>query len=257
MAGADGNALGVQDGAHVVGVGVFHDEGEDAALVPRGADETHRFDFGQLLGTIGQQFAFVGGDVGHAQAVHVVNGDAQADAAGDVLGAGLKLGGNYVVEGLLESNGANHLAAALVGRHSVQQVGAAIEGADAGGAVELMAGEDVEVAADALHIYRYVGDGLGAVQQDGDAAGVGQLHDLLRRVDGAEGIGLVDDGHQLGAVSEQLFVLVQQQLAVVVDGDDLEVGALFLAQNLPRDDVGVMLHSRNDDFIALAYVLPP
>ena len=51
---------------------------------------------------------------------------------------------------------------------------------------------------------------------------------------------------------EQLFVSRKIDMAVLVDVDPFEHGALALAQEMPGDDVGVMLHHRQDDFVALA-----
>ena len=101
--------------------------------------------------------------------------------------------GDDVVQGLLEANRPDHLAAALVGGHGIQQFGPPVQDAHARGAVKLVAGEGVEVAAQFPHVYGYVGHRLGPVQQHGNAPAVGQLDDFFHRVDGAQGVGLVDD----------------------------------------------------------------
>src|SRR5918993_3118651 len=44
VAGADGDALAVEDGAHVVRMHLFDDEGEDARLVARVADDADALD---------------------------------------------------------------------------------------------------------------------------------------------------------------------------------------------------------------------
>ena len=62
------------------------------------------------------------------------------------------------------------------------------------------------------------------------------------------------DRHQLGPWSQHFFVFVDQQLTGVTDGNDAQVGTLFLAQNLPRDDVRVMLHGGDDNVISLSQV---
>ena len=72
---------------------------------------------------------------------------------------------------------------------------------------------------------------------------------------GAEGVGDVRDGHQLGTRRQHPLVFVHHQLAGLVDGHDSEDDALFLAEHLPGNDVGVMLHVGNDDLIAGAEVL--
>ena len=65
------------------------------------------------------------------------------------------------------------------------------------------------------------------------------------------------DGDQLGVGTEHLFVLVHEQFSGVVNGHDPQIGSLFLAQHLPGNDVGVVLHVGDDDVVAGAYVLPP
>src|SRR5512147_2071771 len=58
---------------------------------------------------------------------------------------------------------ANHLAAALIGPHGLEQLLLAVEHADAGGAVELVAGESVEVAIEILHVDREMHRALRAI----------------------------------------------------------------------------------------------
>ena len=57
----------------------------------------------------------------------------------------------------------------------------------------------VEIAIQLPHIDGHVGYGLGAVEHDGDALSVGQLDNTLDRQDGAEGVGDLSDGDELGA----------------------------------------------------------
>ncbi len=67
----------------------------------------------------------------------------------------------------------DHLAAAHEGRHGLEPLALAVEHADAGRPVELVAGEDVEIAVDVLHVDRHMHGALAAVDQHRDAAGVG------------------------------------------------------------------------------------
>ena len=93
---------------------------------------------------------------------------------------------------------------------------------------------------------------LGAVDQHGSAPGVGDVDDAPDRVDRAERVGDVGDRDELGARPDELLELVEQQLAGVVDGRDAQTGAPLLADHLPGDDVGVVLHRRDEHLVALA-----
>ena len=205
---------------------------------------------------VGQDVLFVGGERLVSQAAQEVDGRSQADRAGQVRRARLELVGERVVDGLLEADRGDHVAAALVGGHLLEQLAAAVEHADAGGSVHLVARQGVEVAAQGLHVDVEVRGGLGAVDQHVSAAGVGDLGDAPDRVDRAEHVGDVGDGHQLGPRPDEAFELVEQQLAGVVDGRDPETGAPLLADHLPGDDVGVVLHRRDEHLVARAEMGP-
>ncbi len=151
----------------------------------------------------------VGGDPVHSDAVDVVNCSAQADAPGDVGSPRLKFVGQVIVQGLLKSDGLDHVAAALVRRHRFEQLSLSVEDSDPGGSVELVSGKGVKIASQAANVYPHVGRGLGPIQQHRNSTVVGHRHNLLDRVDGPQGIGYVDDGDQLGPGTEKPLVLIQ------------------------------------------------
>ena len=186
----------------------------------------------------------------NAEAVHVVDRGAQADRAGDVRRAGFEFVRQLVVSCLLECDGTDHVAAALIRRHGVEQRRFAVQHADAGRPVNLVAGEGVEIAVERLHVHLHVRHGLRAIHQHGNVVAVRQFDHSLERIDRAERIRDVRDGDQLRSRPEQFRKFVEQQLAVVVDRSDAKLGALFVAQNLPRHDVGVMLHCGDQHFVA-------
>ena len=197
----------------------------------------------------------MGHDPVEPKGFHVVYCLSQADGSGDVGSACLEFVRKVGVESLLEGDRLDHFPAPLVGGHGLQQVCLAVQDPDAGGTKQLVPGEHVEVTVQASHVHTHVGDRLGAVQQHGYALGVGQLHDTLGGHDSAKSVGDVGDGHQLGAGAQHRLELVHQQLTGLVDGDHSQYGPLFLAKDLPRNDVGVVFHVGDDNFIAGAYVL--
>ena len=138
----------------------------------------------------------------------------------------------------------------MVGGHLVEKRFFAVEHTDAGGAVDLVAAEDEKVAVERLHVDGEVGHALGAVHQKVGAGIVGDARHFGHGVDGAEDVAHVAAAHQSGAVGEEGVVGVEVKHAAVVHGDDLEDDALPLAQQLPRHDVGVVLHRGEDDLIA-------
>ncbi len=124
------------------------------------------------------------------------------------------------------------------------------------GARRLVAAEGVEVAADRGDIDRQVGHGLGAVHQHQRTRLVGQAGHLDHGVDGAQRVGHVGEGDQLRLEPEEHLEHVLTEHAVVGDRDELEVRVLLLGQDLPRDQVRVVLHLGEDDHVAPADVAP-
>src|SRR4029453_19223620 len=98
-----------------------------------------------------EQRVLVGGARGEREPLQVLEGGAEADGARDVRRARLELVGQVVVDGLLEADRPDHVAAALEGRHRPQGRGLTVEDADAGRSVGLVPRERVEVALEILY----------------------------------------------------------------------------------------------------------
>ena len=145
----------------------------------------------------------------------------------------------------------------MVRRHRLQQRRLAVEHADAGGAIQLVAREGVEIAVERAHIDLEVGRRLGAVDEHRSALGVGKIDDALHRIDGSQRVRQMRHRDEPGARTEQALQLARHQLAVVVDRRDPQHRAAALAQQLPRHDVGVVLHLGDEDLVARLQTLPP
>ena len=251
VAGADGDAHLVEQGADVEVVGAVEVERERGGAVGRPV-EAQAGDPCEGGGGGADEGLFVGLDGGQAECVDVVERGGQCDCPLDVGGAGLVLERGVLPGGAGEGDLADHLAAAAPRGQRVQQLAPAPEHADPGGGVDLVAGEGEEIGAERADVDRQVGDRLGGVddhQRAGLAGGGGQLGD---RVDGAEGVGDPADGEHRGAAGQEGVEGVEVKHAVVVAGDDAQGGAGALAEHLPRDDVGVVFEGGDEDLGARA-----
>ena len=164
----------------------------------------------------------------------------EADRLRDRHRARLEARGRLGPRRLELADARDHVPAAEERRHRVQQLAAPVQDADPGRAVGLVAGPGVEVGAELGDVDRHRRHGLCAVDQDEGAGGVRALDDLGDRVDRPEHVGDVGDGDQLRALREQLVEHVEVEQALV---GDRHVGQPR-AEQLPRDDVGVVLHLR-------------
>ncbi len=150
----------------------------------------------------------------------------------------------------MESDFANHVAPALVRRHGIEQRGLAVEHANASGAVEFVPRECVEIAIQCLHIDFEVRHGLGPIDQYRNAPGMRQFDQVPHRVDRAKGVGEMGHCNQPGAGAKQALEFFQQQFARVVDRRHPQDGTRALARQLPRHDIGMVLHRADQDLVA-------
>ena len=249
-AGTHRDAGAVDDGRDIVRMGALDLEGDDRPLVLGRAENAQRVDLAQALMGILDQRGLVRPDARLADRVDIVDGGAEPDRLHDRRRAGLEPVRRLAIGDAVLEHLADHLAAAVERRHGAEMLMLAVEHADAGRPVELVAGEGVEVAADVLHVDVEVDGGLRAVHQHRNAARMRAPHDLLHRHQGAEHVRHMGDRHHLGARRQQLLEFVDEEIALVVDRRPFDHRALALAQEMPRHDVGMVLHDREHDLVA-------
>ena len=208
----------------------------------------------QRLERVGGQGLLVGSHARHADGLEVVDGGTEPDGGGDVGRAGFELVGDVVEGGVPQVHGVDHLATAQERRHLLQQLGSCPQRTGAGGTQHLVAAEDVEVGTDVLHVHGQVRHGLCAIDQHQRPHLVRLRHHLLHGGDGAQGVGLVGEGHQPGPRSQQHLPRVHVQAPFNVEGHELEVGVPLLRQQLPGDQVGVVLQLGQHDRVRAADV---
>ena len=126
----------------------------------------------------------------------------------------------------------------------------AVEHADAGRAVELVAGEDIEVAVEVLHVDVEVHRALAP------STSTGMPRACASRTTSFTGT-TVPSTFDMWVIATILVRGVSsfsnssmQEIAVVVDRRPFEHRALALAQEMPGHDVGVVLHDREHDLVA-------
>ena len=119
----------------------------------------------------------MGGDGGAIEAGHIVQRGGQADAFNDGRGAGFETGRRIGIGDALAADFADHLAAAIEGAHGFQMRLLGIQHADAGGAIQLVAGDDVEIDVQRLHVNNLMHRALAAIGQHRHALGMSTRFD--------------------------------------------------------------------------------
>ena len=112
-----------------------------------------------------------------------------------------------------------------------------------------MSGKGIKVAAQLLHVQRPVGDGLSAVHHTKSPDSVRFGCNLLHRVDGAQRVGNVIYRDHLYALIKQSIHRLQVNLAVISHRDRDHFSPSLGADQLPGDNIGMMLHGRDQNLI--------
>ena len=196
-------------------------------------------------------------DAVEPDAFHIIDGGGQADHTFDVRRAGLETAGRRGISRLLERHRFDHGAAALPRRHGGENLGPRPQHADAGRAIQLVAGQHIEIAIERRHVEREARRGLAAIDHEQCTGGVGGIGDAAHIGNAAEHVGDMGDADQPGFRpdhgDERIFI----DAAIVGERRDVEHGAAAFAQHLPRHDIAVMLKCGNQDAVAGLEALAP
>src|SRR5262245_3492291 len=91
---------------------------------------------------------------------------------------------------------------------------------------------------------------LRAINQYRHVPSMRRLYDLTDGVDCSQSIGYMGDGDDPRPRSQQAFKLLELEFAAIIDGRNPQLCSLLRAQNLPGNDVGVVLHLSDQYFVS-------
>ena len=232
------------------------DKGEDrhSLLGTLRADQPQSGHLGQSRETMPDEVLVVLPQRLAAQFVDEGHGGGQANRAGDVGGAGLKLL-RAVFEGrTLEVHVVGHIAADVIRRHRLEQFAASPHHAGAHRTEHLVPREHVEVAAEVLDIDR---DVRGRLRPVDDHAGAGLARErakLLRGIHESEDVGHMAERDQPRPHREHLLEFIEPEPSFVVDVKNANGRARAVRRARPGHEVGVVFGDGQDDLVARAQV---
>ena len=144
-----------------------------------------------------------------------------------------------------------HLSTTLIGGHGIAPLLFTIQHTYAGRSVHLVCREYVEIGIEALHIDSKVGNALRTVYLDGNVVGVSISNSLFYGVDCAQYIRCMHYADQSRTLGKEVAKCLHVQLAALIDGDDTQFYIFTTLQQLPRNNVGVVLHRGNNHLVAI------
>lgn len=213
------------------------------------AKDGHAFNLLKLTKGIACELLLMLKDLFHAEGRDVIESNSQCMGGNIIGGACFKLIGQSVISGLFKAYVLNHFATALIWRQAVEPVFLSIEHTHTCGAIDFVSGESKEVAVESLYIDWHVGHTLSTINEDRHIVLMSYAHNLANRVDGAQHVADVSAANEFGLVREQLLIRIKVECTQICHGYDSKDGSLSLAHHLPRDNVAMMLHRTDDDFI--------
>src|SRR6185312_7744890 len=196
-----------------------------------------------------QQLVFGRADAIQTDRVHVIERGAEADEPGYIRRAGFELVWGTGECRLFETDGLDHLAATEKWRHRGEMFLARPQHAGAGRREQFVAGEGVEIATERLYVDGKMRRALRTIDEQRDASCPASAGDLAHGIDRAEHVGHMHDAGELHVWRESLDEFIENEFAVLRNrrGDHARTGAR--GDELPRHDVGVVFHRRDQDFV--------
>ena len=183
------------------------------------------------------------------EGTHVIDRRRQTDAFDDRRRACLEPCRRIGIGDDVARDFADHLAAAIERPHRLQMRALAIERADTRRPIKLVAGDRIEIDIQRLHVHDLMHRALASIRQHRHAFGVRPRHNLFQRRHRAQHVRHMRDRNQLGLRPDGGIQCLDIQRTVIAQIDPTQHRALPLAQEMPRHDVGVMLHHRQHDLV--------
>src|SRR3954454_9520089 len=256
VAGADRNALQVEDLRDVVRMDVLEVERDDAGATIGGrAVEPDARHLRQAAERVGGELVLVRLDRVEPDSLEIVDRRAEADRLRHRRRARLELVRQLAPGCFLEAYRVDHVAAGEERIHREQQVGPPPERARAARPAHLVARDREEVDAERLHVDLRVRRALRGVADVDRALRVRPLGELRNRVDRGERVRDEVRRDDLDpAAAGHLVQGGKVELALLVERDHPQLGAGLAGDELPRHEVRVVLEFGDHYEVARAEV---
>ena len=255
MPGADGNPETVEQCPQVEVMNIAHQKRNHRAAIGSFAENTHAGNLFQPAQGIPGEFVLISRHLFHADGGDVIERFGKTCRTDIVGRTCFELERQLVERGFLERDMLNHLSSSLIGRQAVEPLFFAVKHSDTRRRINLMTGEYQKIGIQLLHIHRHVRDRLCGIYQKRHSVCMRGGNHLFDGVHRSQHIRHMSDTDKLRPLGKKLFILVEQQLAPIVHRNHLEGNPPTGSEQLPGNDVAVMLHHRNNHFIALAHTL--
>ena len=245
------DAAQVQQVGEIFRVRFVDREAADRPLVLKaGAMNRQTRNARQSLVSVSQERGFIGMNAIESEAPDVGDRRAQRDRLHDRQRPRFELGRRLRPSGMRLENPIDHVPAAHERVHLREQLFAAIKHADASRPEKLVAGQSQEVDLGRHDIRRQMRHGLRPIDQDQSPDLMRPSREFFDRVNRPEHVGHPRHRDQLRLASEELIEPIEIESAISSQRQPAKRCPAFGTDELPRNDVRMMLHLRDEHFIA-------
>ena len=118
-----------------------------------------------------------------------------------------------------------------------------------------MSAESKEITIQVLHIHSKVRSTLGTIHYDRYIMLVSDLDHLLYWIHRTQYIAHLGNTYDFSTIGEQMSEFIEVNLTFIINRNNTDGNSLLSSLQLPRHDIGMVLHCRNNHLIALAHKL--
>ena len=189
-----------------------------------------------------------------AQGGNVIQRHSEPDCAGDIGRSRFKATGDSAKRRSRKINRLYHIAAALIRRHFFQNFGARIKHADSRGTANFVPGKNKKIASDILHVQREMRRRLRGIDKGERSGGMRGSTNFFYGINGSERVRSLRNTDDFCFFRNQTFQRGNVERTVITHRRNDNFCARAPGNELPRHDVGVMLHFGQQNFVAGAKI---
>ncbi len=250
VAGADSDTVPVENLSNVMRVRPFEAKRQHGTLVRRLTMDGQAIYAPESLISARVQRIFMRLHICMIERRHPVQRCSQADSLEDWRCTCLEFVRRRIVGHPVAGHDFDHLAAPLIGPRTIQRFCCPIERADARRAIEFVPGHDIPVTPERLNIDLQMDRSLAAIGQHFSANFMREAANLGHVRHAAEHIAHMGNRDHTRFRTNCFRQVCHVQRTIFVQAHPFQDSAMALPQEMPRNDVGMMLHDGEDNLVA-------
>ena len=187
----------------------------------------------------------------HTKSRNIIKRTGQSGCCDIIRRTGFELERKVVERSLFERYIPNHFASTHIRRKPIKPGFLTIKHSDTRWSVNLMPAKGKEIAVYRLYIDRKMRCALCPVNQNRNIMSMSNLNNPFYRIYCTQHIAYMRYAHHTGMFIEHLFKFIETKFTFVRDRYNTQTNTFACLNQLPADDIRMMLHLTDDHLVAL------